>query len=141
MNTKRSLPEIPDDDKDFTPDLARKIIAAYQAMILISDDSDLGDAHADLVTQYCIDKTGKPDNRGKWKARTEAAEASNKVLIEALTTKQCPKCKGTKGFYDTTYDRTGAWENCHTCDGTGRVFDMKALRKAAVLAGDKGNKG
>lgn len=27
------LPEIPDDDSDFTPDLARKIIAAYQAIL------------------------------------------------------------------------------------------------------------
>ena len=27
------LPEIPDNDADFTPDLARKIIAQYQAVI------------------------------------------------------------------------------------------------------------
>jgi hypothetical protein len=27
------LPELPDDDADFTPDLARKIIAKYQEML------------------------------------------------------------------------------------------------------------
>jgi len=56
-------------------------------------------------------------------------------LREALTTTQCPSCKGKKGFHDTTYDRTGTWENCHKCDGTGEVFDMKKLRCARSTLG------
>jgi hypothetical protein len=40
-----------------------------------ADVAGLDDAHADLVTQWCIDRTGKPDNRGVWKARAEKAEA------------------------------------------------------------------
>jgi hypothetical protein len=36
-----NLPEIPDNDADFTPDLARKIIAQYQAIIaMCNSDSD-----------------------------------------------------------------------------------------------------
>lgn len=34
----RKLPAIPDDDADFTPDLARKIIAKYQQMIAAQQD-------------------------------------------------------------------------------------------------------
>lgn len=33
MTGPRLLPEIPDDDADFTPDLARKIIATYQSFL------------------------------------------------------------------------------------------------------------
>jgi ribosomal protein S17E len=32
------FPEIPDDDKDFTPELARKIIEKYQSFLNSRDD-------------------------------------------------------------------------------------------------------
>ncbi len=34
-----SLPELPADDRDFTPDLARKIIRIYQSMLAAQEDS------------------------------------------------------------------------------------------------------
>ena len=37
------LPEIPHDDADFTPDLARKIVAKYQVIIAMRN-SDLAEA-------------------------------------------------------------------------------------------------
>jgi len=68
----------------------------------------------------------------------DAAEAKLAEAVEALEPKSCPTCKGKKGFDDTTYDRTGEWVDCHTCDGTGEVFDAKKLRRArAALSGDR----
>lgn len=36
----------------------------------------------------------------------------------------CPRCKGAKGFDDTTYDRTGEWCDCEKCDGRGQIVDQ-----------------
>lgn len=43
---------------------------------------------------------------------------------------QCPKCKGERGDFDTTYDRTGSWTWCRECRGAGIVpqFQSELLK-------------
>lgn len=36
-----------------------------------------------------------------------------------LAATHCLKCNGAGWWEDTTYDRTGAWVKCRTCEGTG----------------------
>ncbi len=52
------------------------------------------------------------------------------LIGAAVQPRRCPKCKGKKGFDDTTYDRTGTWENCNKCEGFGTVLDLKKIQKA-----------
>jgi hypothetical protein len=48
------LPEIPDDDADFTPDLARKIVAQYQAILAMrnSEIDELRRVVAELENKH-----------------------------------------------------------------------------------------
>lgn len=55
QGTLQSLPEIPDNDADFTPDLARKIIAKYQQMLSATTISCSGKD----ITIACVDHDTK----------------------------------------------------------------------------------
>jgi hypothetical protein len=58
------LPQIPDDDADFTPDLARKIIAQYQELLMGSGSSDLEAA----FTEACDEAGCEYDNEALLRA-------------------------------------------------------------------------
>ncbi len=53
------LPEIPDDDADFTPDLARKIVGRYQEIITncLSAQSNTHDAYREMSARALLAET------------------------------------------------------------------------------------
>lgn len=58
-----NLPKIPDDDADFTPDLARRIIAEYQRRERLSE-SQFANCHKEIarlraeLLRYSVNPTG-----------------------------------------------------------------------------------
>lgn len=106
-------------ERDDLSEQARKIRIDVQA-----GNRDL----ADEVGKYVLNHFQAM--RDLTAARQSASEAEGLRESVLATKKVCPKCKGRKGFDDTTYDRTGIWTVCGACDGTGEVFDIPALRKA-----------
>lgn len=87
------VPEIPDDDSDFTPDLARKIIAKYQAIIAMRN-SEIDELRRLIDEPQALRETLEkardfldPDRGPPWLSNREMVEQINAAL--AMTRSQC----------------------------------------------------
>jgi DnaJ-class molecular chaperone len=47
-------------------------------------------------------------------------------LLKGVDFVRCERCKGERGDFDTTYDRTGSWTWCNKCHGAGIVPKFQA---------------
>jgi len=77
-----NLPEIPDDDADFTPDLARKIVARYQEIIVNVTTSAINTREAYIAMQERALKSEYALTRPSSSAPVELREAVARIIAK-----------------------------------------------------------
>jgi hypothetical protein len=105
--TVRALPEIPDDDADFTPDLARKIIAKYQELLCALPAAKMREALEFIRDGYERGDINHVDYRvGAYKAALDALEGdAQRTAMTTLPSREAmareidPKAWGRRSDY------------------------------------------
>lgn len=90
----------------------------------------LEEANGQLASQ-CADSRNLQQQLAQ--ANEQLAGEAAKCEAMRKAEEMCPRCKGKKGFEDTTYDRTGVWTACGHCKGHGTILNDKVIRATLAL--------